>query len=420
MNKLLTNRNFLLLWGAQALEQIADSLTLMALISWIKDVSILEKATINISFLMLYIGLPIVLIGPFAGVLLDKMKKRTVMYTAALTRGTAIFAMAVLAGSAGTEMPYIFAIVFLISAVSQFFIPAKSAIIPSLVPKNKLLAANSISATTAVLFQIFTYAASGLLIEKTGEPEILFTCFLLYLVVAFCVFLIDANEKIEPHKNITAHNVLHDFLTGIKFLFKNQKVLFMVRRIFFLFMSVGFFYVAIAGDFLNRIITATGVAIKEVTALGFMQGCLGMGLVAGVFFLQRISKRFSPESIIRILFPLMGALIIILFFARNFYYFLASAFFAGLAAVITVSLVETVIQKNTPDKLRGKILTAYYIIRNATLAGASALTGVIIKGGAGIKITEAEIVLLAGMIPFVYGIVNLAGSLFKKTDRGIR
>ncbi|MCE5300870.1 MAG: MFS transporter, partial [Spirochaetia bacterium] len=146
MKHILKNRNFIRLLTAQFIEQVGDSFMLMALIAWAMSMKEGGSAAANISILMFWIVLPIILLAPIAGVFVDMFKKKHIMFVTALAR--CIFIMLIFVITPHKEMwGWIYFLVFLKSVVSQFFIPAKSSIVPHIVAEKDLMDANSISAT---------------------------------------------------------------------------------------------------------------------------------------------------------------------------------------------------------------------------------------------------------------------------------
>jgi MFS family permease len=398
----------MVLWLGQLVEQFGDSLTLMSLIAWSMSMRENGSAAGNMSLLMLWIGLPIILLGPFAGVVVDRFKRKPTLLVAAAVRGALIYIIYLLVGD-NARGAYIYMVVFFLSVVSQFFIPAKSSIIPDIVHNDDLLHANSLSATTTVIVQILTYAAGGILIAEIGHKQALLINVFVYAVVVIVLSFLKVNERTKQASRTSVRAVFEEFRDGIKFLLGNSHVMFVVRRVFILMITVGFVYVALTGNFLDEILITSKTQMKDIKALGFIQGFLGIGLVLGMFIVNQVLKRINEKTLIRFLFPLLGLMITALYFVRDFYFMLGIAVVAGMAAVMILGIAETSIQRNTPEDLRGRIFSAYYILRGAGLAAATSLTGVMAK-----FIKEENIVLMAGMGLLAYGFVNFFNIVFAK------
>jgi len=403
MKHVLKNRNFMTLLTAQLIEQFADSLSLMSLIAWAMSRTSDGSSSAAMSVLMIFIGLPIILVGPFAGVLVDRVNKKAIMVVAPALRALIIIAMAYILNDTALR-PLFYCFVFLISVESQFFIPAKSAMIPDITDEKDLQDANSLSATSGVIVQILTYAVAGAIIAHIGHEKALLITAAVYFFVALCVFLVKDPGKIhDSGKKLS--DVTHELREGLSYLVKNSKVMFVTRRVLILMSCVGFFYIALAGGFVNEVLQRSGISMQAIKALGFVQAFLGIGLIMGMFTVKSAVKWLSEEKLIRGLFPLLGALVGGLFFVRDYYYLIFTAVACGMAGAIVISVSETLIQKNTEGRIRGRIFSSYYIIRGTGLAAATSITGFI----AGIT-GEAWIVLATGLFMLVFGAISFIGS----------
>jgi hypothetical protein len=337
------------------------------------------------------------------------MGKKTMMATTAVARGLCIFVMYVLIADKARGA-FVYMMVFMISSISQFFITAKSTFIPRLVPEKDLLDANAACATAIIVTQILTYAIGGVLISKIGHQKALFIGSCIYALVVIILLFINIKEQIEPNKaKETVADVWREFTDGLGFLVKNDRIMFVVRRVFVLVVAAGFFYVSLTGNFLKIILRETGMRMMDIKALGFMQAFLGVGLVAGMFFTSHLLKWFKETTLIRIIFPVIGVMIVTLYYIRDFHYLLLLAVAGGIAGVIIISLAETEIQKNAPEKLRGRLFAAYYILRSAGLAFASSFVGVMTK-----FIKEEQIILFTGIAMVAYGLLNIIMLSLKK------
>jgi MFS family permease len=100
------------------------------------------------SFAVLY--LPYSLVGPFAGVLIDRWSRRQVLFISALIRAsfTALTAMLVASGTFGKAVWLSWLIVL---GVNRFFLSALSAALPHVVPANELVMANSVGPTSGTI-----------------------------------------------------------------------------------------------------------------------------------------------------------------------------------------------------------------------------------------------------------------------------
>jgi MFS family permease len=413
MKNPLINRNFTLLMVVQTIEQIGDSLTLMALIAWVMAMHGGHNSTANMTILLFWIGLPIILVSPFSGIVIDRLKRKYLLIASTAVKGCFIFIIFLFLRDPG-KMPILYLLVFMKSLATQFFTPTKSAFVPDVVAdRDSLVRANSISATAMIITQILTYALAGLLIAEYGPDEILLASSLLYIPATLTIIFINASEKkIERKKLESIGHVMMDLFDGLKFMMREKNVMFMTRRVFCMMIAVIVFYVSLTGGVLENVMRVSGIGIKPITAMGGMFGALGIGLVIGVVFIEKLVKNIDEKTMIRIAFPVVGLLISGLYFFNNYYYLLACAFVGGMGGVAILSLAETAIQKYTPEELRGRTFSSYYIFKNSGPIIASGIAGLLIR-----FIDEEKVMLLSGLFLVAYGVINLLGKLIKAGQR---
>jgi MFS family permease len=404
MKNAFINRNFSLLLLVQTVEQIGDSLILMALIAWVMGMEAGSK-TANMTILLFWIGLPIIIIGPFSGVIIDLFSKKTLLAVSTFAKGVFIF-LIFLCVEYRELIPLLYFFVFMKSFSTQFFTPAKSAFVPDLVyDKDMLVRANSLSATAMIITQITTYAVSGFVIAKFGPKNVMFISACLYVPAVLLVLLIKSGQvhkkkQIESFKHIT-----DDLGDGFNFMRGHGKIKFVTRRVFFMMIAVIVFYISLTGGVLERMISTEGIKIETIIALCIMQAILGAGLVAGVILTEKILKRVEEERLIKFIFPIFGLLITGLYFFPSYLFLLACAFFGGIAGVMVLSIAETTVQKETPENMRGRIFSAYYVFRNTGPLIAAGLAGFLIR-----FINEEKVMLISGLSLVAYGLVNFISS----------
>ena len=134
---IIRNRAFLALWAAQILSQVAANATTFALIVLVGEIT---KSNTSSSILILLAILPAVVFGVFAGVIVDRTDRKRVLVVTNALRAVAVLPLLVLGESVTTA----YIVNFLVAAITVFFVPAESAMIPAIVRKRDLLVANSL------------------------------------------------------------------------------------------------------------------------------------------------------------------------------------------------------------------------------------------------------------------------------------
>lgn len=134
--------------------------------------------------------LPVLALGPIAGVIIDRRSRRNVMIAADLTRAVLVASLAILAPS----LPLAYAVAFGVSAATVAFNPAASSLLPDVVDENDIVDANAALWTVAVLAQIALAPAAGAVIATVGTSAAFGINAASYLVSAAILIGLRANR----------------------------------------------------------------------------------------------------------------------------------------------------------------------------------------------------------------------------------
>jgi MFS family permease len=178
------NRPFLLLWLAQASTQIGGNMVIFGLTVIIAKST---GSTTAVSALILTFLVPAVVLSAVAGVYVDRLNRRVVLIVTNILRGFAFVGVFLV----GDNLIAIYLLNIFTSTVTVFFAPAEAAMIPRLVPKKQLLAANGIFTLTLNAAFALGFALIGPLVVKIAGPEalIILVAVFYFIAAGFCVTL---------------------------------------------------------------------------------------------------------------------------------------------------------------------------------------------------------------------------------------
>ncbi len=178
------NSSFLRLWLSQAATQIGGNMVLYGL-----TVIVVSSTNSNtaVSLLILTFLVPAVLFSAVAGVYVDRIDRRLILIATNVLRGLMFVALFLV----GANLPLILLLNVAVSTVTVFFAPAEAAMIPVLVPRGQLLAANGVFTLTLNGAFALGFALLGPLVVNVANPEavILVVAALYFLAAGFCVTL---------------------------------------------------------------------------------------------------------------------------------------------------------------------------------------------------------------------------------------
>ena len=184
-------RRFRLLWFAQVLAHTAQNATLFTLLVLVVAET---DSTIHGSLLVLFYVLPSVVFGMVAGLLVDRWHKRTVLLITSVVRMGACVAFLLVS----PNVWLIYVIILGFSTMGQFFTTADAASIPALVPRNQLMAANSLfnMAVTGSQFGGMVLLAPAV-IKAFGSDVLFIAAALAFLVAAALAYRLPEIEEEE-------------------------------------------------------------------------------------------------------------------------------------------------------------------------------------------------------------------------------
>ncbi len=188
----------------------------------------LELAAQSVSFIYIFLMIPNVLIGPFSGVLVDRIDRKRLMAFAEFLGAFTSFGL-MLADTLGM----VYALVFLSSFTRLIFQPAKGASIPRIVEIQDLVRANSLNQTVFQMSSLIGPALAGVTIAKFGIPTAFLIDGISYLVSFVMILSISTDLKPETDgKKLTLGKTIKDIKKGLKLTFGERVIGFIM--VFFL------------------------------------------------------------------------------------------------------------------------------------------------------------------------------------------
>ncbi len=385
----LKNRNFLVLWSGQVFSQLADKVYLVLMIALISTHFQQANQSISgwVSAVMIAFTIPAILFGAGAGVYVDRWPKKTVLVLTNLWRGGLVLTLPILLWISSNlqlgQLPLGFCllltITFLVSTLTQFFAPAEQAVIPLIVKRRHLLSANSLYTTTMMASVIIGFAVGEPLLalaetwlEQSGlglsfGKELIVGC--AYALAGFVLIFLQTREKKDLTQRQTPH-VLEDLRDGIKYLNQNHKVRNALIQLIILFCI--FAALAVLAVRLAEVIPA----IKS-SQFGFLLAAGGVGMAIGATVLGQLGHRFSHIQLA--LFGSVGlatSLIGLSFLGQQLATALGFIALLGLFSAIIAIPMQTTIQAETPEQMRGKVFGLQNNAVNIALSLPLALAGI--------------------------------------------
>lgn len=164
--QVLRNRRFLMLFLSQLLTQVGGNMVLFGLTVQVFQ---LTQQNRSVSILLLTFLVPAVVFGAVAGVYVDRIDRRTILVSTNVLRGAAFVALVLV----DTNVPLIYVLTAIVATLTTFFAPAEAAMIPVLVERRQLLAANGLFVFTLQASFAIGFAVLGPLVSNLAGTDIL-------------------------------------------------------------------------------------------------------------------------------------------------------------------------------------------------------------------------------------------------------
>lgn len=395
-SNVLKNKNFLFLWLDQLMSQLADRFLLYVLLIFAYRVT---HTNLGVSIPMLAFGASAILFGPAAGVFVDRWNKKKVMIISNILRGLLIF---LIIPFVNYSLPIVFLISFAIFSVSQFFAPAETSSIPSLVEKKDLIAANSLFMMTLMAASIIGIGLAAPLTSYFGTKNVLILAASLHLASTLATFMISLKHR-KKHKKVNLINLYKELLMGLEFIRRKAIIKFSLLQLFFA-TSVLVAVCMLAVSFSENILKI-GAA-----NFGYLIFSAGTGMVMGGIFLGRFGHRFKKGRLAHLGFLLAGSALLLLSRAQDIVVVFSAVFFLGVGNAFIVAPLQTILHERVPRVIRGRV----FGVQNMFINSAFTFPAVIL-GEAADLIGLRVIIVLLGLSVLASGILDMIISWFRKT-----
>ena len=405
---LLKKRNFVRLWLAQLISMTVFNATNYALIVLIGKIT---SSSIMIGLVIICFSLPAILIGAPAGVFVDRMNKRRVMWLSNCVRAIIMFFFVfILFANRNSVLIPIYLLTFLLSAVGQFFSPAEGSAIPMLVSEQELTPALSLFNITFMLSQALGYillapiALSVLptftLIGINIDPFVQLNALIavLYLVCAFLILSIPKSSLTQTqlqHKGTpdiatqtlsVFRTVWDETMQGWRFIHKRKMLLLAVIQLSF----AGVLILVIGQLSLTIVTQMLGM---PANMMAFVFAPAGIGLVLGSVLMPRVLQRIGQSRTVLIGTTVMALAMTLAPLATLLAHQLMPhtwnqtpillivvgvlMFFAGISLDCVNIPAQASMQERSPDWIKGRVLSLQLVLYNACAIPIILFTGAV-------------------------------------------
>ncbi len=321
--------------------------------------------------------LPYSLVGPFAGVFLDRWRRQRILVNANLVRAVFVIVFAVLLDLRGATAASVVALALVVVSANRFVLSGLSAALPHVVATKRLVTANSVSTTLgAGAAAVGGASALGLRAifgeDDAGAARTAVVAGVVYLGSAVLARRLGRDQLGPAHTAplstlwIALRGVLRGVLEGAAHVREHGQA----GRALAAIGAHRFFY--------GLSFVATLLLYTEQGAIG--RGFSGLGQVIVVSVLggllaaivtPRVTRRIGTQRWITVVFAAAAVVEVAFGVPYTHETFLVAAFFLGFAAQASKICVDTLVQEATEDDYRGRVFSFYDTLFNLSFVSAA-------------------------------------------------
>jgi MFS transporter, DHA3 family, macrolide efflux protein len=351
---------------AQVISLFGDFLALFAVIAVVSfrmHGTAAQLTGVQISYM-----LPIVFVGPIAGVFVDRWPLKPTLIASDLIR--ACLALLLIPS---TSVWHVYLVLAALSCVSAFFGPAQTVTIRSHVPINGLMSANALMQIAFMGSRIIGPATAGAIVS-TFTPRVCYIVDVLSFVISASligsvVIRRPATLQAPPGSSSNRiHQIWLDMKQGMSFILHHAAILFFV-----LAMAAGLFTIGCFAPLISIWVRDTLHATERL--FGLVSGNVGVGMLIGTQIVRRLSKRMSDTTMVLAGLAGIGGGVLLLGAVAHIAAALTATFIIGFAFGAIIVPAQTLIQRETPHDMLGRVGST-----NASVIFLGQILGLVISG----------------------------------------
>lgn len=410
---LLRFQNFRRLLGIRLLSQGADGVYQVALATYVVFSPEKQTSAASIASAMAVLLLPYSLIGPFAGVLLDRWRRRQVFLYGNLLRAALACVTAVLMLS-HVPAGLFYASALCVTAVNRFVLAGLSAALPRVVDSDRLVIANSLSPTAGTLAAT---AGGGLafavrLIASDSDAAVVLVGAALYLCAALASLRISPEllgpeqPWVRPSLRAALAGTARGLVAGVRHLAEPARREAAWALLAMTLMRFCYGALTVMMLMLCRYAWSSG-SDDGLALLGLAVGISGAGFFGAAVVTPWAVGRLGPGGWIVVCAGTAAVLEPALGLPFTPPPVLAAAFVLGLTTQGAKIATDTVVQSSVDDGYRGRIFSVYDVLFNVAFVGAAAVAALILP-------SDGRSTLLVVTVALLYAAIAASMARFER------
>lgn len=383
LRTVLRGRGFRRLFAVRLTGQLSDGVFQFAMASYVFFSPERAATAPEVAAAFSALLLPYSIAGPFAGVFLDRWRRRQILFVANLVRAGLVL---IVAAQFATESigPTLFVVALCVLSVNRFILAGLSAALPHVVRRDELVMANAVSPTSGTIAATLG-AGVGFTVRQLGGSDLAISLVATaFYVTAGLLALRLGRDQLGPPMEanlptlgMALRNVAHGVVSGGRHVRERRPaaaalITIGVHRFFYGIATLAIILLA-RNYFNDPNDTDAGLA-----TLSMVLGVSGAGFLTAAWLTPIATRRIRKETW-SVAMLLVGAVLTIMpggLFTQPA--ITVAAFGLGVTSQGLKIVVDTLVQENIDDAFRGRVFSFYDVLFNVAFVSAAAISAVVL------------------------------------------
>lgn len=335
--------------------------------------------------------LPIVFLGPYAGLLGDRVNKRKLLLLTQTAMGFCALLLGILVVTDSVQLWHVYALAVLLGVASAFDAPSRQAFVSEVVGKADVPNAVALNSASFNLARLAGPGVAGLVIALVGTGPAFLINAASFVAVIFSIWKMRVHELIPPIKVPRAKGQIREGLVYIR----QRPDLLMIMVLVFIVGTFGMNFQ------ITNALMATTVFNLGPGEYGILGSVMAIGTLAAALLAARRKNT-------RMAYVVGGALafgvtVTVAAFMPSYFWYAVALVPVGLAALTFMNACNTTVQLTTDATMRGRVLAVYMVVlQGGTPIGAPLVGWIATEFGARWSLgLGAAVALVAGFVALI-------------------
>jgi MFS family permease len=390
LRELLQIHDFRRLWSAQVISDFGDNLTFITLLFVVQR---LTGSTVALAGLTIAITLPSLVFGLLSGVYVDRWDRRKVMIASDVLRGLLVLCFVLVQSADAIWIMY--TIAFAQASIGTLFNPARGAFLPHIVGTDRLLAANSVSQSSRIVFNLLGTGAAGVLAGLLDDLSVAFVIdSATFLTSAWMVSRIRTTGTAGSPEATAPGRLWQDLFAGFAVIRRSRPLTGVLVTAAVAMLGLG------AVNVLLVPLVVEELVISE-SWFGLLEASQVVGMIISGALVAFLAARLRASTLITVGMAAIGVVIGAISGVQQVWHLMIVLFLAGLSVTPVQSAAATLTQTLVSDEMRGRV--------GASLSSLVSAANVASMGAAGVvaaAVGVRNVFVLAGAITLAAGLLS--------------